>query len=245
MKKYLEKLLCLALVLVLALSVFGTVQVSAAEEEDDDYINWTFHYATNDKTKEFKGEEGNTVIANCFYQRLVFTGFSKGIKKINKTLKKLSKSFDCSGLYSYAEEDAKLGRDRVIYDDYTMQEIHSVGEHYVSVVVSRYWWAGGVSNSFCDGYTFDTKTGKLIKPSKITGLSFKELKNKFKKAIESDPDYIADSGYFDLDAFLDGLEESDVNYYINGDEFVIIIPPYTLGGGWYRTYVLDGVSVNY
>lgn len=101
----------------------------------------------------------------------------------------------------------------------------------------------GERENATQGYTFDLNTGKLLKPGKITGLSYKEIKEKYKKAIKADPDFRGMD--FDIDKYVDGIKEADFNYYINGDEFVAVMAPYTFYGGWARTYVLDGVSIIY
>lgn len=239
MKKYLGKLLSFFVVLVMVVSVWGNIAVSA----DEEYTWWDFYHTTTDKVKTFTGENGNSIIANCYYERLVLVGLQKGIKKINKTLKKCVKKLDYKSLYAIAEEDVKDGRGNEIYNDNFKQEVHSYGTDYVSIIENRYWWAGGVSNSFTQGYTFDLNTGKLLKPGKITGLSYKEIKEKYKKALKADPDFRGMD--FDIDKYVDGIKEADFNYYINGDEFVAVMAPYTFYGGWSRTYVLDGVSIIY
>ena len=240
MKKIFNKIMGLALCLVLAVSVLANVPISAAE----DYEPYTWVRTIKDKTKTYEGKEGK-IIANCFVESLKLYGFKSGIKKINKSLKKIAKGFDSSTLYDYAEAAAKESSYTDIYFDYVTADVTYADDNYVCVFMDHEWYAGGVHNTMIRGYVFDLDTGKALSLSKITGKKWNTIK---KLLVEK----IVASGEFEgmedqIDTFAANVKESDISYYINNDgNVVLVLPEYTepFYGGWCREYVLDEYSVS-
>ena len=251
MKKMIKKSLAFVLVLIMAVSVLGVVPVFAEEVEDTQYsyTPYSWHRVVKDKTKVFEAEDGDGIIANCFYERIELVGFKKGVKKINKYLKKLSKAYSCDSLYNYASEDVAYGRTGDVYSDYVVSDVTYADQNFISVVTTREWYAGGVGNHYTDGYVFDLDTGKKLSITKVTGLSAKELRKQFvvmlKKYLGEEASYYGDDV---LEAFVNGIEISDINFGIDGDgKIVILIPPYTepFYGGWTREIVLEDLPPVY
>jgi len=159
MRKFFKEVAAVALALVMSVSVFGAVNVSAdevdlaagqeapAEEPTTDAIygeEYEFEPVESipvirDCVETFEGENSK-IIASCWYQRLKFYGFKKGITKINKTLKKLCKNYSPDQLYQIASEDVDddINRGNEIYYDVVAQQVTYMNADVVSVTAERY-----------------------------------------------------------------------------------------------------------
>ena len=255
MKKILGKVLALVLVLTLSLSVMGVSSVKADEEDvmtisaTNDYVPYSWYPVVKDKVKKFSADGENGVIANCYYERISFIGFKKGIKKINKALKKLSSAYSVDNLYSYAREAGEEGVNDVYYDC-VRSDVSYADQKYVCVTTSREWYAGGVGNYFTNGYVFNLDTGKRAYITTVTGCSLKQVKNAIISSVKNDgefEEYLTEYAE-QLKAYVDGLSAKDIDFYINGyGKVVLLIGPYTepFYGGWTREYILEDLPCVY
>ena len=202
------------------------MQVQAAE---------TYTYKTDKDNKTFK--DASTIKVEHYYKRVVLNGSSKAIKSINKQLKAYSDQFmkQKSAAFDYAANDCKISNCDTTYVDFVKQKVSFRSDKIVCIYTKSEWWAGGVSNTDEYGYTFNLKTGKLIK--KITSVtktsSLSKIKAKLKKSIKADQ-YDASE--------LDEMGAADFRYYINSKGNVVVcFAPYELGyGGWCKKYTLKG-----
>lgn len=255
MKKVLGKVLALALALALSLSVMSVAPVKADEEDvmlisaQNDYEPYSWYPVVKDKVKKFSADGENGVVANCYYERISFIGFKKGLKKINKTLKKLSNAYSPDDLYSYARAAGEEGVNDVYYDN-VKSDVTYYDQKYVCVTTYREWYAGGVGNYFTDGYVFNLDTGKRVYITTVTGCTLKQIKNAIVSSVKNDGEF---EEYFNeyaeqIKAYVDGLSAKDINFYINGyGKVVLLIGPYTepFYGGWTREYILEDLPCVY
>ena len=246
MKKIIKRSLALVMALVLSVTAFSFVPVSA---EEDDYSPVSWYPAVTSSTKTYTGKNGNKIIANTYFERAVITGFQKGISKINKATKKMAKSFDPSNLHSTAKEVAELSDySKEIFYDCVNMDVSYYDSKYISMVSTEHWYAGGVSNDISVGYVYDLNTGKKKTITQVTGLSEKKIKSKLVDAIKGDEEF---KDYIDefapqIEAMVNATKIKDISFAIDIDGRVfVLIPPYTepLYGGWTRFYFLDGVTV--
>lgn len=205
--------------------------------------NIKIRYKTTDKSKTYKGTK-STIKAENMFERVVLKGKQKGIKKINKQLKKYSKNFFKTSDYQSIHVHAKsMSNEREIDDTYFLsgtQRVSFVGKKYISIVESSGWYAGGVHNTTIMGHTFNLKTGKEIKKiTKFTRIKkLKKLKKAIKKEVErtlfDDPVYKPE--------IIDIKRATDFDFYIDKDGSVkVCFQPYEIAsGGWYREYTLKG-----
>ena len=246
MKKIIKRSLALVMALVLSVTAFSFVPVSA---EEDDYSPISWYPVVKNSTKTYTGKTGNQIIANTYFERKVLLGFDKGISKINKALKKLEKSYDPSSLHATAKEmaDESNYSKEILYDCVTM-DVSYCGMKYICLVSTEYWYGGGVSNDMTSGYVYDLNTGKKKTITQVTGLSEKVIKSKIVDAIKSDEefkDYIDEFGP-QIEAMVNATKVKDINFVVEQDgSITVLILPYTepLYGGWTRYYSLDGVTV--
>ncbi len=253
MKKVFSKLITAALILVLTFSLVGfapanakgktPVLLSSASEKEENLPPYEYHHVSKDYSKTFTGKNGNRIIVQSYIDRVVLVGFQKGIKKINKTLKKMANNFyedyGVEGVYETAQFDVENGRDKEIYNDYVYMGVTYMGSKYVSIESRLSWYAGGTGNYNSTGLTFDLKTGKTKTITEVTGLSLDEIKEKFIMGVK-------DGGYFgnyyddyskELMEYVDTLNAKNINYVINSNGQVAIIVPF------YTSPFLGGASI--
>ncbi|MBR4344250.1 MAG: hypothetical protein IKP88_16375 [Lachnospiraceae bacterium] len=258
MKKFFGKILALALVLSLAISVVNIVPASAEEFSDPvptslDYEPIYWHKVTSDKSKTFTGAAGNSLIVNCYATRIVLTGFQKSLAKINKTLKKACNAFlndsQCEDIFVYAQEAVNEGLvDKDIYHNFVEMDVTYCGSKYISIYGENQWYAGGVGNHIGTGFVFDLETGKQKNITTVSGLSLKKIKSLFIKAVKESEEF---KDYYDdfkegIEAYINALTAKDIDFIIDEvGQISVLIPPYTEGffGGWTREFPLDGVMV--
>ncbi len=237
--KLLKRTAAVLLTLVIACSgaQVGTFAAEKGTTDAGKYNSNTYTYKVKDYSTVIKGAKSNIAV-DCYYSVLSLSGSGKAVKKINKFFKNLSKNFDPETILGYAEsmaEEGGIDPNMTLYDTNRAWVTYNDGK-YISVSMERYWYAGGVSNTFHDGYTFSLKTGKRALISKVTGIAFDQIKEKV----------IADvSEKFVIDemtkAFLDSIKESDINYYLTNDgHCAITFQPYDVGqGGWVYEYSFE------
>ncbi|MCR5684507.1 MAG: DUF4163 domain-containing protein [Lachnospiraceae bacterium] len=233
--------LAAALVLGTAGKLDAYAAAAAVTKDPGRYNSNTYIYTVTDYSTRFTGK-GSTIDVQCYYQMLQLPGKDKASKKINKILKNLAKGFDPDSVLSIAEMDAEnreLGADEVeIYSDYSISSVTYNDGRYLSNLIYRYWYAGGVSNIFNDGYTFDLKTGKRAKITDVTGWSLKDIKDRIIANIEADGEFSEEDPYKEV---VNGKKAADFNFYLlPGRQCVVTFAPYELGwGGWYREYIIE------
>ena len=230
-----------AVLLALAIVCSGAqIRTFAAEKGTTDaekYNSNTYNYKVKDYSTVIKGSK-SSVAVDCYYSVFSLSGSGKAVKRINKFFKNLSKEFDPETILGYAEsmaEDANVDPNMTLYDTNRAWVVYNDGK-YISVTMERYWYAGGVSNTFHDGYTFSLKTGKRAPISKVTGLTFDQIKEKVTADISEK--FVVDDM---TKALLDTIKESDINYYLTNDRHcVITFKPYDVGqGGWVYEYSFE------
>ncbi len=189
--------------------------------------------ASKKKVNKSKTYTGScTVKVKNYYSRVVLKGDDAGIAKINKSLKKLSNEFmKNSNVHEYAAEQVKYGSYDDNYEDYGGQTVTFMNDEVVSICATRRWYAGGVSNTFYDGYVYNLKTGKQMK--KITSFTKETNIKKLRKTILKK---MVKAGKLSELAKpeIDKMTAKDFNFAINKKGNVeVYFGPYTLShGGW-------------
>ncbi len=189
-----------------------------------------------DKSKSYTGS--CKVKVTNYAKYVVLSGNDAGLKKINSALKKAATGFmKDSMVHEYASEQVRYGTYDDEYMDYYEQKVSFMNDEVVSVSVGRYWYAGGVSNTFVEGMTFDLKTGKRIKDiTKVTKeQNIKKLRKQIKKKFDAQK-----KDYETADILK--MKATQFNYYINKNGSVTVcFGPYELGyGGWSKTCKVPG-----
>ncbi|MDD6644827.1 MAG: DUF4163 domain-containing protein [Oscillospiraceae bacterium] len=182
-----------------------------------------------DKSKKFD----SGVTAEVYYNKVQLKGKSKAIKKINKAIEKDYKSFSkkINDIYNYAE----CTNMEATYYLTAKSKVTYNKNNIISIRITTYWFAGGVSNTDRYGLTFNTKTGKKLGIKSVCNYSTKNLRktvqNKLKKKYGNElwEDHI--SNYKE-----ETKNVSKYKFYLNpGKKCVVCFIPYSVGyGGWYR-----------
>ena len=230
MKRRVLKMLgaaCLLLAMTFAVGAVQSEQVFAK-------VNYT--KKTIDKTEQF-----GKVKAVVKYELIQLKGSSPEIKKINKALKKDYKKFMKSDSVEDLKESAKQASDHVSEKtSFYYQSSASVmynKKGIVSVMVSVYWYAGGVSNTVRYGLNYNVKTGKKLKVNEACGKSIKKIKEKLCKSIKKEFDS-DDTAYAEAVKNIKAKKSGQFDFYIKKKGTVMVtFEPYELGyGGWFREY---------
>ena len=158
--------LCLAAVLTITGLSAGKVQASPKVYTGNNQNNisyLTIDYSESCKTGKIKGKYTYTMPA--------LQGTSKVVKKINKALKAgyTESQKDKEKLWNYVKDNSKddaMNRD-VVYELTSTCKVRYNQKGYISFSYDHYWFAGGVSNIWTDGMTFDLKTGKKLSVSDV------------------------------------------------------------------------------
>ncbi|MCR5099113.1 MAG: hypothetical protein K6B14_09220 [Lachnospiraceae bacterium] len=188
------------------------------------------------KSKTYNGS--CKVKVTNYAKYVVLSGNDAGLKKINAALKKEATKFmKDSMVHEYASEQVRYGTYDDTYMDYYEQKVSFMNDEVVSISTGRYWYAGGVSNTFVGGVTFDLKTGKRIKD--ITEFTkeqdIKVLRKQIKKKIDAQK-----QGYETAEILK--MKATQFDFYINKSGSVTVcFGPYDLGfGGWSKTCKVPG-----
>ena len=236
--KFMKAAAAVALSAVIAVSGFGSADVDAATRKQAEPFKYSV--IVEDNSSEVVGEKG-TINVVSFNERIELAGDDAAVKKINKALLKISNNYDPSNIFGQADsmaDEAEAYAGETLYD-YSCSDITYNDGKYISIAVSREWYAGGVSNSFLDGYVFDLTTGKRVYLTKVLGKSLKKIKKGVIAAIKAS-DEAKDLEGFDYVSIINGLKASDISFYINHEgKCIVTIPPYTFFGGWYRQFVIS------
>ena len=187
-------------------------------------------YKRVDKSKTYNGS--CKVDVKNYYSRVVLKGDDPGIKKINKALKKMSDKFLKDGnVHEYASEQVRYGTYDDSYEDYCAQSVTFVNNDVVSIFAVRRWYAGGVSNTFYEGYVYSLKTGNRLK--RITDFTKETNIKKLRKTILKK---MVKAGELEELAKpeINKLKANQFSFVINKNGSVeVFFGPYTLGhGGW-------------
>ena len=224
-----------AMCTVLSVMSFLPVSTEAATKKQDTPFKYSI--IVEDNSSEVVGQK-STVNVETFYERIKLAGNSAAVKRINKALLKASKAYNPDDIYSNAEpmadeSDAYPGIQ--LYDIWR-SAITYRDDKFISIGVTREWFAGGVGNSFLDGYVFDINTGKKVNIVKASGKSLSYIKQRLIANIKADNEFEG----FEYEAYINGLKASDFSFYINASGLcTVVIPPYTFYGGAYTEYIIE------
>lgn len=190
-----------------------------------------YKYEVVSKTKTYS----TGMTAKNYYKKVVLSGNSKAIKKINKAISKDCKKFLSSGSSKSIHEYARLAPSDFT-DTYSYKATSKVTYNkkgIISIRVNTFWFAGGVVNTDYYGLNYSLKTGKKISLSKVRTMSGRKFRKALKnKIIKSDQN----------------LNISDINariknpdFYLKSGKIVVCFGPYELGyGGWARRFNMPG-----
>ena len=220
--------LCLAAVLTITGLSAGKVQASPKVYTGNNQNNisyLTIDYSESCKTGKIKGKYTYTMPA--------LQGTSKVVKKINKALKAgyTESQKDKEKLWNYVKDNSKddaMNRD-VVYELTSTCKVRYNQKGYISFSYDHYWFAGGVSNIWTDGMTFDLKTGRKLSVSDVvSGSNTKSRKKRLAKYEKKN----GELGTLGQDEILKDTKMKDFQFYLNKDGNVVVcFGPYQPGGG--------------
>ena len=185
----------------------------------------TIDYSESCKTGKIKGKYTYTMPA--------LQGTSKVVKKINKALKAgyTESQKDKEKLWNYVKDNSKddaMNRD-VVYELTSTCKVRYNQKGYISFSYDHYWFAGGVSNIWTDGMTFDLKTGKKLSVSDVVSGSNTKIRKKILAKYEKKN---GELGTLGQDEILKDTKMKDFQFYLNKDGNVVVcFGPYQPGGG--------------
>lgn len=220
--------LCLAAVLTITGLSAGKVQASPKVYTGNNQNNisyLTIDYSESCKTGKIKGKYTYTMPA--------LQGTSKVVKKINKALKAgyTESQKDKEKLWNYVKDNSKddaMNRD-VVYELTSTCKVRYNQKGYISFSFDHYWFAGGVSNIWTDGMTFDLKTGKKLSVSDVVSGSNTKIRKKILAKYEKKN---GELGTLGQDEILKDTKMKDFQFYLNKDGNVVVcFGPYQPGGG--------------
>ena len=220
--------LCLAAVLTITGLSAGKVQASPKVYTGNNQNNisyLTIDYSESCKTGKIKGKYTYTMPA--------LQGTSKVVKKINKALKAgyTESQKDKEKLWNYVKDNSKddtMNRD-VVYELTSTCKVRYNQKGYISFSYDHYWFAGGVSNIWTDGMTFDLKTGKKLSVSDVVSGSNTKIRKKILAKYEKKN---GELGTLGQDEILKDTKMKDFQFYLNKDGNVVVcFGPYQPGGG--------------
>lgn len=220
--------LCLAAVLTITGLSAGKVQASPKVYTGNNQNNisyLTIDYSESCKTGKIKGKYTYTMPA--------LQGTSKVVKKINKALKAgyTESQKDKEKLWNYVKDNSKddaMNRD-VVYELTSTCKVRYNQKGYISFSYDHYWFAGGVSNIWTDGMTFDLKTGKKLSVSDVVSGSNTKIRKKILAKYEKKN---GELGTLGQDEILKDTKMKDFQFYLNKDGNVVVcFGPYQPGSG--------------
>ena len=220
--------LCLAAGLTITGLSAGKVQASPKVYTGNNQNNisyLTIDYSESCKTGKIKGKYTYTMPA--------LQGTSKVVKKINKALKAgyTESQKDKEKLWNYVKDNSKddaMNRD-VVYELTSTCKVRYNQKGYISFSYDHYWFAGGVSNIWTDGMTFDLKTGKKLSVSDVVSGSNTKIRKKILAKYEKKN---GELGTLGQDEILKDTKMKDFQFYLNKDGNVVVcFGPYQPGGG--------------
>ena len=220
--------LCLAAVLTITGLSAGKVQASPKVYTGNNQNNisyLTIDYSESCKTGKINGKYTYTMPA--------LQGTSKVVKKINKALKAgyTESQKDKEKLWNYVKDNSKddaMNRD-VVYELTSTCKVRYNQKGYISFSYDHYWFAGGVSNIWTDGMTFDLKTGKKLSVSDVVSGSNTKIRKKILAKYEKKN---GELGTLGQDEILKDTKMKDFQFYLNKDGNVVVcFGPYQPGGG--------------
>lgn len=218
--------LCLAAVLTITGLSAGKVQASPKVYTGNNQNNisyLTIDYSESCKTGKIKGKYTYTMPA--------LQGTSKVVKKINKALKAgyTESQKDKEKLWNYVKDNSKddaMNRD-VVYELTSTCKVRYNQKGYISFSYDHYWFAGGVSNIWTDGMTFDLKTGKKLSVSDVVSGSNTKIRKKILAKYEKKN---GELGTLGQDEILKDTKMKDFQFYLNKDGNVVVcFGPYQPG----------------
>ncbi|MCR4715930.1 MAG: DUF3298 and DUF4163 domain-containing protein [Lachnospiraceae bacterium] len=171
-------------------------------------------------TKKFKSENKKYTIKDTEYiKKVILTGSSDAVKKINKQMNKEYKYYIKNmpkGKYAkaVAKDITANAEYQATYDTKVSYNDNGV----VSFVISFGWYQGGVTDSGAYGYTFDLNTGKALKLKDVCKGTNKSLTKKIKSSLKKN----YKKAGFDKDLFKK-IKANKANFFIEKDGNVTVM----------------------
>lgn len=169
--------LCLAAVLTITGLSAGKVQASPKVYTGNNQNN--ISYLTIDYSESYKSGK---IKGKYTYTMPTLIGTSKAVKKINKVLKAgyTASQKEKDNLWDYVKTDSKddAANRKIVYELTSTCKVRYNQKGYISFSYDHYWFAGGVSNIWTDGMTFDLKTGKKLGISDVVSGSNTKIRKK-------------------------------------------------------------------
>ncbi|MBQ4339443.1 MAG: copper amine oxidase N-terminal domain-containing protein [Firmicutes bacterium] len=179
-------------------------------------------------------------IGDCHYEKVVFTNPNASLAKINQVFDETCTSFletEGDSFYQYGVMD--IDADRGYFPYYCTSDVDKVytSDEYISIKTLTHWYCGGVSNSNCYGFTFNTDTGEYANISDFFGGNEAKAEQIIKNECIS---YVNNSqNYFFEDAVetINSYDLEDFVYYYDSDLY-IIFNIYEIGPGSSGTHII-------
>lgn len=220
--------LCLAAVLTITGLSAGKVQASPKVYTGNNQNN--ISYLTIDYSESYKSGK---IKGKYTYTMPTLIGTSKAVKKINKVLKAgyTASQKEKDNLWDYVKTDSKddAANRKIVYELTSTCKVRYNQKGYISFSCDHYWFAGGVSNIWTDGMTFDLKTGKKLGISDVVSGSNTKIRKKILAKYEKKN---GELGTLGQDEILKDTKMKDFQFYLNKDGNVVVcFGPYQPGGG--------------
>ena len=161
-------------------------------------------------------------------------GTSKAVKKINKVLKAgyTASQKEKDNLWDYVKTDSKddAANRKIVYELTSTCKVRYNQKGYISFSYDHYWFAGGVSNIWTDGMTFDLKTGKKLGISDVVSGSNTKIRRR--DSLRNMKKRMVSLEHLGSAEILKDTKMKDFQFYLNKDGNVVVcFGPYQPGGG--------------
>lgn len=185
-----------------------------------------YYYKTYDKSVTYEGKKA-TIKDSEKYKRVFLKGNSQAIKKINKTLKAACDAALKEMPQDYAKNDVEYRDfDDEYFNEHTSKVVYNQNGR-ISIVVSYFWYQGGVGDYGKDCFSFDLKTGKKLKLTDVYKTSNAKLTKKIKNALLKK----YGKECFFMDAF-NNISADKCDFYLKkGGKVVVVFDKYEIGPG--------------
>lgn len=221
MNKKIKKVLTILLLITISTCYINTSNTHVSAKIKVSYI-------TKELTETYNVENG-TITAKYRYDLPQLSGNSSAIEKINKSLEKgYTKSLtDKERLLEYAKSGYVLDNNDTYFSTTTCNITYNQN-NYISFCFKHKWYAGGTSNIWTDGISFDLKTGNKLKITDVISGDKNTVKNKIINK------YLKVTGFGDnTDVIyeLDRTKISQFQFYLKNRKVILCFGPYAPGYG--------------
>lgn len=172
-----------------------------------------------------------------YYDQVVLNATNDQEKAINETIRQHYNAFylGVPEIISQAQEMPPYYPDQY-YRYYYEPEVSKNQDGILSVKMDWFWNFGGVSNYGSDGLNFDLNTGTQLNLSDLFSLSDAEIERYFKNQtlnfISAHPTYPWwNDSIQNARNIVNNYHLDDFNYYIEGNNIVLVYEQYELGPG--------------